>query len=286
MGDARLLLLPVRSLTSHFKWATCPALLRRFQQDARRLDLAVGDFHVPEVAADTVVLPKVEKNPTAVFLEEFRLKPVPEAMDSLIEALALLIADPEAVELLVRQLAVVEDDLFSPGDWHQPKPVPFLVVDTATFLFGIAPRSSQSSGEVDFAFEALEDSLRLLGAGAKTAVGYGHMGIEVAGLEQLERDLEEAREQQIRTRELEAMSPFERSLEETITNSSGQAPHVALLQALETGAWEGEEALQVALRIGDLMVAENKWRPSSKRPNRDKDHQRTLEVASLLKRTD
>src|ERR1035438_9476911 len=31
VGDARLLLLPVRSLTSHFKWITCPAVLQRLK---------------------------------------------------------------------------------------------------------------------------------------------------------------------------------------------------------------------------------------------------------------
>ncbi len=38
--DARLLLLPVRSLTGHWRWVTCPALLRRLVQDATRLGFA------------------------------------------------------------------------------------------------------------------------------------------------------------------------------------------------------------------------------------------------------
>lgn len=37
VGDARLVLLPVRSLTTHFKWVTCPALLDRLRRDADRL---------------------------------------------------------------------------------------------------------------------------------------------------------------------------------------------------------------------------------------------------------
>ena len=50
VGDARLLLLPVRSLTSHFKWVTCPALLRRLRADLERLGLpAFAADAIPEV---------------------------------------------------------------------------------------------------------------------------------------------------------------------------------------------------------------------------------------------
>lgn len=36
ISDARLLLLPVRSLTGAYKWATCPLLIERFYRDLRR----------------------------------------------------------------------------------------------------------------------------------------------------------------------------------------------------------------------------------------------------------
>ncbi|MGO9113614.1 MAG: type III-B CRISPR module RAMP protein Cmr4 [Thermoguttaceae bacterium] len=38
VSDARLLLLPVRSLTSQFKWVTCPHLIERLQRDRARLE--------------------------------------------------------------------------------------------------------------------------------------------------------------------------------------------------------------------------------------------------------
>ncbi|MGE0702057.1 MAG: type III-B CRISPR module RAMP protein Cmr4 [Hyphomicrobiaceae bacterium] len=51
-ADARLLLLPVRCLTSAFRWVTCPYVLRRWQRDGARL--APG--HVNSAAAvDKVV---------------------------------------------------------------------------------------------------------------------------------------------------------------------------------------------------------------------------------------
>ena len=36
ISDAKLLLLPVRSLNGYFKWVTCPALLRRYANDCER----------------------------------------------------------------------------------------------------------------------------------------------------------------------------------------------------------------------------------------------------------
>jgi CRISPR-associated protein Cmr6 len=60
-----------------------------------------------------------------------------------------------------------------PADWHSPNPIPFLVVDSgATFEFGLAPRSNTDL-DLDRVTTWLEDALEWIGAGAKTAVGYG-----------------------------------------------------------------------------------------------------------------
>jgi CRISPR-associated protein Cmr6 len=62
-----------------------------------------------------------------------------------------------------------------PADWHDPVPVPFLVVTNARFQFAIAPRREEFRDDVAVAMEVLEKALEWLGAGAKTAVGYGCM---------------------------------------------------------------------------------------------------------------
>jgi len=64
-----------------------------------------------------------------------------------------------------------------PADWHDPVPVQYLVVEEADFLFTIAPRRKKSTteAEIELAMSALENALSWLGAGAKTAVGYGFM---------------------------------------------------------------------------------------------------------------
>ena len=46
MTDARLLLLPVRSLTGHFKLVTCPAILERLKRDMQMMKLK-SDFDIP-----------------------------------------------------------------------------------------------------------------------------------------------------------------------------------------------------------------------------------------------
>jgi len=67
-----------------------------------------------------------------------------------------------------------------PSDWHDPIPVCFLVADKPRFQFCVAPRRAESKDEIPHVMQALGDALELLGAGAKTAVGYGIMTADKA----------------------------------------------------------------------------------------------------------
>jgi CRISPR-associated protein Cmr6 len=64
-----------------------------------------------------------------------------------------------------------------PGDWHSPTPIPFLTVAPGqTFLFAVLPRDpshEQDRKDRKTATHLLAQALETLGAGAKTAVGYG-----------------------------------------------------------------------------------------------------------------
>ena len=65
-----------------------------------------------------------------------------------------------------------------PGDWREPVPVPFLVVaPRSTFFFSLLPRGVERS-ELESVFHWLREALRLSGAGAKTAVGYGRFAYD------------------------------------------------------------------------------------------------------------
>ena len=66
-----------------------------------------------------------------------------------------------------------------PADWHDPIIIPFLVVKETTLQFNIAPRPNvdnkltASNEALEKVYEILEQALEFIGAGAKTAVGYG-----------------------------------------------------------------------------------------------------------------
>ncbi len=71
-------------------------------------------------------------------------------------------------------------------------------------------------------------------------------------------------------------------MEQAVLERPNVARHVALLQALDQGQWAEGEIRQVAERIRDQMIADDKWRPTRKKPQRDKDHKRTLKLIQLL----
>lgn len=112
VGDARLLLLPVRSLTGHFRWVTCPAALRRFQRDASRLGLSpLAGFAIPDIADEETARVATAVAGDALFLEEYRVNTVVAELAGLIEALSQLMPD-SLKEPLKNQLTLVHDDLF------------------------------------------------------------------------------------------------------------------------------------------------------------------------------
>lgn len=110
VGDARLLLLPIRSLQSCFKWVTCPAILKRFGRDAERLGI---DWQQPQLPALTGTEALAGTSGT-LFLEEFRLQAsANDLIESLATALSRLCNDtPDSRELLER-LVIVPDDIFT-----------------------------------------------------------------------------------------------------------------------------------------------------------------------------
>lgn len=73
-----------------------------------------------------------------------------------------------------------------PADWHDPKPIPFLAVKNASFLFSIAKRA-ESNIEIKCVFECLDHALTYLGAGAKTQTGYGYMLLNTRDTENLKQ---------------------------------------------------------------------------------------------------
>ena len=101
-----------------------------------------------------------------------------------------------------------------PADWHNPVPVPFLAVKKGSFIFALASRS-RTVENVEKALEELDKALEVLGAGAKTAVGYGRFQMD----EEKRRRLEEEKAQQEKMKQDEQrvieeakLSPEEKAL--------------------------------------------------------------------------
>lgn len=119
VGDARLLLLPVRSLTGHYRMVTCPSLLRRFIADRARVGLAASAPALPQVETGNALL-RDPQGHKAIFLEEFCFTPEAwPAADEWAALLAELVAPVPGLdandeqEALARQLTVVDDDSFA-----------------------------------------------------------------------------------------------------------------------------------------------------------------------------
>lgn len=176
----------------------------------------------------------------------------------------------------------------TPGDWHDPVPIPFLAVAAnQTFQFLITPRhldDEQSRQDAETARGWLKDALEWIGAGAKTAVGYGRFERDIeeenAILEEKQKQEEDAEWQE----KLKNMDPFERKVEEWIASAPHQQPYVVLLTHLDSDDFTEEETKKVALRIRILMEEKKVWKEKSwaKRPERDKKHQQTLKIMRII----
>ncbi|MDQ6995092.1 MAG: type III-B CRISPR module RAMP protein Cmr4, partial [Mariprofundaceae bacterium] len=103
MTDARLLLLPVRSLTGHFKLVTCPAILKRLKRDMAMMGIT-ADWQVP-VPNGQQVLGNAEGE---LFLEEFKFTQVNTDLTPIIAVL-----ESFGVENIDSQLLIMGDEDFS-----------------------------------------------------------------------------------------------------------------------------------------------------------------------------
>lgn len=112
VSDIRLLLLPVRSLTSHFKWVTCPSLLKRFERDLKRLNV-VSPFQLdikPALTDSSAIV--LGDSDDELFLEEYRFEARKESHPNLIKALVELIGESYRSQLET-SLTIVNDDQFN-----------------------------------------------------------------------------------------------------------------------------------------------------------------------------
>lgn len=108
VSDARLLLLPVRSLTSSYRWATCPHLLERYGRDLIRAGLPGRRPAVPNVERGAVLASGAD----SLYLEERQFS-VTGPPDGLSDAISPVILHEDTRQRLESQIAVLHDDDFA-----------------------------------------------------------------------------------------------------------------------------------------------------------------------------
>lgn len=113
VSDARLLLLPLRSLTSSWRWATCPHLLERLSRDSRRSGGNKVVDKTPCVASGSYLATN-GKDGGKLYLEERNFAPANSSanLEKWIEIISRLINDANAQNQLEKRLVVLHDDDF------------------------------------------------------------------------------------------------------------------------------------------------------------------------------
>jgi len=109
VSDARLLLLPVRSLTGSYKWITSPLALERLYRDCKRAGQGLS-FALPSSPEKGNVLGEGEGN---IYLEERMFHFECALPEHLADELAGLIHHPETAGRLAGQLLILNDEDFS-----------------------------------------------------------------------------------------------------------------------------------------------------------------------------
>lgn len=111
VSDARLLLLPVRSLTGHYRWVCCPALLKRLGQDLQRLGFSAEPQGFA-LSDNDILCPDAPDMKKQVYLEEYAFKPAGTVPDAVFQQLLTLLGAGRKDELS-QKLAIISDDYFS-----------------------------------------------------------------------------------------------------------------------------------------------------------------------------
>jgi len=107
ISDAKLLLLPVRSMNTHFKWVTCPYILKRYFNDKDML----GDKTGVKIPTPDMTQAITAQSNGDIYLEEFKFEAISEDISALIDEIDKIM-DGDNKESLQKQLVIISDDMF------------------------------------------------------------------------------------------------------------------------------------------------------------------------------
>ena len=130
VSDARIALLPVRSLTSQFKWVTCPAVINRLYEDMLRFEVATIADKPPESLSITKGNALSVAGNDDVFLEEYRFSVAEQDLTNTLALLTKLINKEGIDSALKEQLLILCNDDFSYLVQHATPVTPHIVIES------------------------------------------------------------------------------------------------------------------------------------------------------------
>lgn len=188
VSDARLLLLPVRSLTGSYRWATCPHLIERYRRDLQRAGL-----DAPAAVAAVERGSVTAKGNGHLYLEERQFLISDKPLGQLADSIAKIVLHQEAKDRLPNQIAVLHDDDFAwfaryglaiqarnvlDGETKQSKNLWYeetLPPDTVMYAIVIG-RNDDAAGALDLLFPKDNPYLQ---AGGNETIGHGWFAVTV-----------------------------------------------------------------------------------------------------------
>ena len=186
------------------------------------------------------------------------------------------------------KISGLDDHKRIPADWHEPVPIPFLAVKKAKFLVTVVARDKDNDKEARLALQELVQALQWLGAGAKTAAGYGHLirnSTEeqrllekkiTAEQDRLEKSIAKAAAQKLATEKEMRRSQLTSDLEkavyqdlfEEVEQNAAEKKAGDWLDKME--AAKSEEAKKIAMQLKAFYRSINKWKKPSKKKQKPK----------------
>lgn len=111
VSDARLLLLPVRSMTHHYKWVTCPHIIERYLRDRARAGLDAPNIDKGDLREEGYL--GLGEDEETLFLEERQFARVGDLPAGLVDLIQPLIRHETTSARLPDQLVVLNDNDFT-----------------------------------------------------------------------------------------------------------------------------------------------------------------------------
>ena len=186
ISDARLLMLPVRSLNSVYKWVTCPLILERLKRDMQRSGLE-ADFALPSI--DDGKASFTGEGP--LFLEERSFTKADADLTAVAEVIKRLIKHPDSGARVAEQLVVLSDNDFG---WFANYGLPIMARNALdnktkvtkpgalwyeetlppdTLMYSMMATRRRDSGDALAQLTALYEAYPYLQAGGNETVGQG-----------------------------------------------------------------------------------------------------------------